>query len=63
MKELTELTIEEKARRYDEAIEGIQEILSSGQDSIKMSRLQLRLHGILPELKEIGGRGGKESND
>ena len=50
--EVKELSIEEKARRYDEAIEGIQEILSSGQDYIKMSRLQLRLQGIFPELKE-----------
>lgn len=43
---------EEKAEAYDRAIEGIQEILSSGQDSIKMSRLKLRLQGIFPELKE-----------
>lgn len=49
---MKKLSIEEKAKRYDEAIEGIQEILSSGQDSIKMSRLQLRLQGIFPELKE-----------
>ena len=34
------------------ALEGIQEILGSGEDSIKMSRLQLRLQGIFPELKE-----------
>ena len=46
------MTTEQKAKAYDEAIEGIQEILSSGQDSIKMSRLQLRLQGIFPELKE-----------
>ena len=46
------MTIEEKAKAYDEGIEGIQEILSSGQDSIKMSRLQLRLQGIFPELKD-----------
>ena len=38
--------------KYEMALEGIQEILSSGQDSIKMSRLQLRLQGIFPELKE-----------
>lgn len=44
-------TIEEKAEAYDEAIEGIQEILSSGEDSIKISRLRLRLQGIFPELK------------
>lgn len=49
---MKELSIEEKAERYDEVIEGIQEILSTGEDSIKMSRLQLRLQGILPELKE-----------
>lgn len=29
---MKELTIEQKAQRYDEALEGIQEILSSGQD-------------------------------
>ena len=52
------LSIEQKAEAYDKAIEGIQEILSSGEDSIKMSRLQLRLQGILPELKE-----SKESKD
>ena len=34
------------------ALEGIQEILGSGENSIKMSRLQLRLQGIFPELKE-----------
>ena len=55
---MKELTIEQKAEAYDEAIEGIQEILSSGEDSIKMSRLQLRLEGIFPELKE-----SKESED
>ena len=49
---MKELSIEQKAEAYDKAIEGIQEILSSGQDSIKMSRLQLRLQGIFPELKE-----------
>ena len=49
---MKELSIEQKAERYDEVIEGIQEILSTGEDSIKMSRLQLRLQGILPELKE-----------
>ena len=38
--------------KYKEAIEGIQEILSSGQESITMSRLKLRLQGIFPELKE-----------
>lgn len=38
--------------RYEMALEGIQEILSSGEDSIKMSRLQLRLQGIFPELAE-----------
>ena len=37
--------------KYEMALEGIQEILSSGEDSIKMSRLQLRLQGIFPELK------------
>ena len=38
--------------KYEMALEGIQEILSSGQDSIKMSLLQLRLQGIFPELTE-----------
>ena len=38
--------------KYEMALEGIQEILSSGQDSIKMSRLHLRLQGIFPELAE-----------
>ena len=52
---MKKLSIEEKAERYDEAIEGLQEILSSGEDSIKMSRLQLRLQGIFPELKESEG--------
>lgn len=39
-------------KKYKEGLEGIEEILSSGQDSIKMSRLKLRLQGIFPELKE-----------
>lgn len=39
--------------RYEMALEGIQEILSSGEDSIKMSRLQLRLQGIFPELRKV----------
>ena len=38
--------------KYEMALEGIQEILGSGEDSIKMSRLQLRLQGIFPELTE-----------
>ena len=38
--------------KYEMALEGIQEILGSGEESIKMSRLQLRLQGIFPELKE-----------
>ena len=38
--------------KYEMALEGIQEILSSGEDSIKMSTLQLRLQGIFPELAE-----------
>ena len=44
--------------KYEMALEGIQEILGSGEDFIKMSRLQLRLQGIFPELKE-----NKESDD
>ncbi len=47
-----ELSIEEKAQRFDEVLEGILEILSSGQYYIKMSRLQQRLRGIFPELGE-----------
>lgn len=46
------MTQKEKAEAYDMAIEGIQEILSTEQDSIKMSRLKLRLQGIFPELAE-----------
>ena len=38
--------------KYEMALEGIQEILGSGEDSIKMSRLQLRLQGVFPELRE-----------
>lgn len=38
--------------KYEMALEGIQEILGSGEDSIKMSRLQLRLQGIFPELNK-----------
>ena len=38
--------------KYEMGLEGIQEILGSEEDSIKMSRLQLRLQGIFPELKE-----------
>lgn len=34
------------------ALETIQEILDSGSDSIKMSRLRLRLQSVFPELKE-----------
>lgn len=52
---MKELSMEQKAEAYDKAIEGIQEILSSGEDSIKMSRLRLRLQGIFPELKESEG--------
>jgi len=43
--------------KYEMALEGIQEILSSGEDSIKMSRLQLRLQGIFPELAESEDEG------
>ncbi len=38
--------------KYEMALEGVQEILSSGQDSIKMSLLKLRLQGFFPELAE-----------
>lgn len=44
--------MEDYKEKYEMALEGIQEILSSGQDSIKMPQLQLRLQGIFPELKE-----------
>lgn len=44
--------MEDYKEKYEMALEGVQEILSSGQDSIKMSQLALRLHGIFPELKE-----------
>lgn len=43
--------MEDYKEKYEMALEGIQEILSSGQDSIKMPQLQLRLQGIFPELK------------
>ena len=45
--------------KYEMALEGIQEILGSGEDSIKMSRLQLRLQGIFPELKESESKDEK----
>lgn len=38
--------------KYECALETIQEILSSGSDSITMSRLKLRLQSVFPELKE-----------
>jgi hypothetical protein len=44
--------MEEYKEKYEMALEGIQEILDSGEDSIKMSRLKLRLQGIFPELTE-----------
>ena len=44
--------MEDYKEKYEMALEGVQEILSSGQDSIKMSQLALRLHGIFPELGE-----------
>jgi len=39
-------------KKYKEALEVIEEILSSGEDSIKMSRLKLRLQPFFPELKK-----------
>lgn len=39
--------------KYEMALEGIQEILCSGQESIKMSLLQQRLQGVFPELKQL----------
>lgn len=44
--------MEDYREKYEMALEGVQEILSSGEDSIKMSRLELRLRGIFPELHE-----------
>ena len=44
--------MEDYREKYEMALEGIQEILSSGEDSIEMSRLELRLRGIFPELHE-----------
>lgn len=38
--------------KYEMALETIQEILDGGSDSIKMSRLRLRLQSVFPELKE-----------
>lgn len=38
--------------KYKKALETIQEILDSGSDSIKMSRLKLRLQSVFSELKE-----------
>ena len=39
-------------KAYKEALKTVQEILSSGSDSIMMSRLKLRLQSVFPELKE-----------
>lgn len=38
--------------KYEMALGTIQEILNSGFDSIKMSRLKLRLQSVFPELKK-----------
>jgi hypothetical protein len=38
--------------KYEMALETIQEILDSGSDSIKMSRLRLRLQSVFPEIRE-----------
>ena len=38
--------------KYEMALETVQEILDSGADSIKMSRLKLRLQSVFSELKE-----------
>lgn len=38
--------------KYEMALETLQEILDSGSDSIKMSRLKLRLQSVFPELKK-----------
>ena len=43
--------MEDYKEKYQMALEGLHEILSSGQESIKMSQLQLRLQGFFPELK------------
>ena len=44
--------MENYKEKYECALETIQEILSSGSDSIMMSRLKLRLQSVFPELKE-----------
>ena len=42
----------EYKEKYEMALETIREILDSGSDSIKMSRLRLRLQSVFFELKE-----------
>lgn len=44
--------MEDYKERYEKALETVQEILSSGQDRIALSRLKLRLEPAFPELKE-----------
>ena len=39
-------------QKYKEALETVQEILSSGADLIRIKRLKLRLQSVFPELKE-----------
>jgi hypothetical protein len=38
--------------KYEHALETVQEIISSGSDSIMMSRLKLRLQSVFPEIRE-----------
>lgn len=44
--------MEDYKEKYEMALETVQEILDSGADSIKMSRLKLRLQSVFSELKE-----------
>ena len=46
--------------KYEMALETVQEILNSGSDSIKMSRLGLILQSVFPELKESDGERIRE---
>ena len=44
--------MEDYKEKYEMALETVQEILNSGADSIKMSRLKLILRSVFSELKE-----------
>lgn len=50
---MKELTIEDKAKRYDEAVKKLQEALSPTEDGQEIAGLaRRRLEKIFPELKE-----------